>query len=91
MVYITAVHMEGTESHEHIASVRWRNPSSGKTGQNSRQEMVDWIKNENGVAKVQGTGGASDVSVGVVEASPPYLRTYADRQWTNNLLSLPRY
>jgi len=35
--------------------------------------------------------GAPDAQVGVVHADPPYLRTYADRVWTNNLLSLPRF
>ena len=89
MVYVTAVHMEGGTQHEHIASVRWRNPADGKTGQNSRQEMVDWIKNEKGDARVN--DGRNEVQVGVVEAHPPYLRTHADGKWTDNLLALPRY
>jgi hypothetical protein len=50
--------------------------------------MVDWI-NEGGVARVQ--QGANEVAVGVVKASPPYIRTYADGKWTNNLLALPEY
>lgn len=29
--------------------------------------------------------------VGVVNANPPYIRTYADKGWTDNLLYLPRY
>jgi hypothetical protein len=90
MVYITAVHMSGGTGHEHIVSVRWRNPSSGKTGQNTRAEMVDWIQNKQGDARVKDSRG-NEVRVGVVNASPPYLRTYADKVWTDNLLSLPRY
>jgi len=35
--------------------------------------------------------GAPDAQVGVVDADPRYLRTYADGVWTNNLLSLPRF
>lgn len=89
MVYVTAVHVDGTEDHEHIASVRWRNPSSGDTGQNTRAEMVTWIRDKNGDARVEST--PKDVRIGVVEAKPPYIRTYADGKWTNNLLSLPRY
>lgn len=51
--------------------------------------MVEFIKNKNGIVKVK--DGSSDVDVGVVEASPPYIRTYADGKWTNNLLALPRF
>lgn len=89
MVYVTAVHLIGTEDHEHIGSVRWRNPADGKTGESTRADMVTWIRDKNGDARVQAT--PADVKIGVVEASPPYIRTYADGKWTNNLLSLPRY
>lgn len=88
MVYITAVHMENGNEHEHIASVRWRNPTDAQTGQNTRQEMVDWIR-KGGVGKVK--DGNADVDVGVVDANPPYIRTHADGKWTNNLLALPRF
>jgi exosome complex RNA-binding protein Rrp42 (RNase PH superfamily) len=51
--------------------------------------MVDWIKNKNGDARV--TDGVNTVKVGVVDASPPYIRTHADGKWTDNLLALPTY
>jgi hypothetical protein len=35
--------------------------------------------------------GIRDVQVLVVNANPPYLRTHADGQWSNNLLALPRF
>lgn len=89
MVFVTAVHMEHGTSHEHIASVRWRNPDNAETGQSTREVMVDWIRNKNGVAKV--TDGRNTVDVGVVDAHPPYLRTHADGKWSDNLLALPRY
>jgi hypothetical protein len=90
MVYITEVHMSaGGSAHEHIASVRWRNPSSGATGENTRAQMIDWIEG-GGVARVRDATG-DDVAVGVVKATPAYIRTYADGIWTDNLLSLPRY
>jgi catechol-2,3-dioxygenase len=88
MVYITAVHMSGGENHEHIASVRWRNPTDSATGETSRGQMVDWI-NEGGDARV--SDGRSEAQVGVVDATPPFIRTHADNRWTNNLLALPRY
>lgn len=90
MVYITAVHMSGGIRHEHIASVRWTNPTDRRTGQSTRSEMVDWLRNRKGDARVRDRAG-HDVRVGVVKATPPYLRTYADRVWTDNLLALPRY
>ena len=89
-VYITAIHLEGGSRHQHIARVRWEQiDDSSKTGEDSRQQMVDWIRNQNGEAYVRdGDGG---VSVLAVDASPPYMRTYADGQWTNNLLALPTF
>ncbi len=89
-VYITARHMTGGTQHEHIARVRWHEATdASKTGENSRQEMVDWIKDKKGDAYVH--SGDGRVDVGVVEASPPYLRTYANGVWTDNLLSLPTF
>jgi hypothetical protein len=90
MVYVTAVHMEsGGTRHEHIADVKWTNPDDGQTGESSRANMVDWIENKHGVAKV--TDGTNTVDVGVVNATPKYIRTHADGKWTDNLLALPRY
>jgi hypothetical protein len=91
MVYITAVHMTaGGTRHEHIASVRWKDPGDNATGDSTRATMVDWIKNEGGDARVRDSAG-HDVQVGVVEGQTPYIRTFADKIWTDNLLALPRY
>jgi len=49
--------------------------------------MVEFINKGNSVYVQAGP----DVRVGVVDATPPYLRTYADGNWNNNLLSLPRF
>lgn len=89
MVEITEVHMSGGTKHEHIAEVKWKNPKTGKTGENTREEMVNWIENKDGKAFV--TDGKNTVSVRVVDATPKYIRTYADGKWTDNLLALPRY
>ncbi len=88
-VYITARHMVGGTDHEHIASVKWENVDNSNTGESTRATMVDWIKNKGGKAYVKDGGGK--VGVGVVEATPPYLRTHADGKWTNNLLALPTF
>lgn len=85
--YITAVRMSPSTAndHEHISEVRWEQP--GKTDTCTRQAMIDFIDKGNAVY----VHGSPDAQVGVVRATPPYLRTHADRNWTNNLLSLPRF
>jgi hypothetical protein len=89
MIYIYAVKLSGGASHEHIAAVRWKNPDTGKTGQNGRTEMVGWIRDEDGKAYV--CGNSHLARVGVVDATVPYLRTHADGVWSDNLLALPRF
>jgi hypothetical protein len=88
VIYIEAVHMSGGTKHEHIAEVKWRDPSNNATDCWSRARMVDWI-NDGGQAYVK--DGSDRGLVAVVNASPPYIRTKADDVWTDNLLALPRY
>jgi hypothetical protein len=85
--YITAVRMSPptANDHEHVSEVRWEQP--GKTSSCDKQSMVNFI-NEGNPAHVH---GSPDAQVGVVTGTPSYLRTYADGNWTNNLLSLPRF
>lgn len=87
MVQITARHMVGGTQHEHIASVQWLDPNTRETGVSSRETMIDFIEKKSGKAVVH--NGGRTVDVGVVHANPPYLRTHADGQWTDNLLALP--
>lgn len=65
----------------------------GNRGYNEKRQshdpaMVEFINKGNSV-KV--SDGMTRVDVGVVEAAPPYIRTYADRQWSDNLPARPRY
>jgi hypothetical protein len=88
MVYITAVRFAGSKTHANISHVRWLNPADGKAETSTKATMVDWLqKNKNNAAKVAGEDGPA--TVGVVKGTPPYLRTHADGEWNNNLLSLP--
>ncbi|NHA00633.1 DUF3892 domain-containing protein [Nocardioides sp. W3-2-3] len=89
-LFITAVHMEPTygSGHEHIALVRWVDTAADATDTSTRQQMVDFL-NRGGQAWVADAQGS--VQVGVVNANPPYLRTFADGRYTDNLLSLPRF
>jgi Protein of unknown function (DUF3892) len=90
MINITSIHLTGGTQHQHIASVKWENPETGAAGESTRGAMVKWIRDEEGVAHVHGTDGSIS-RVGVVETTPPYIRTYADGDWNDNLLVLPRY
>ena len=91
-IRITHVRFAGTtRDHQHIAAVRWVNrEDSTKTEDNIVSTIVAWI--DKGGKAYSGTG-SSEVAVGVVREAgqTPYLRTYADKQWNNNLLSLPTF
>jgi hypothetical protein len=88
MIYIYAVHLSGGHGHEHISSVRWKNPDNGNAGTSTRAEMVGWIEG-GGAAYVCGNGHLARVRV--VRSNPRYIRTYADGVWSDNLLALPRF
>lgn len=86
MVYIIAIHMEGGNQYEHVTEVRWKQDQESNTA--TTHQMIDWINKGN---KAYVSDGMFSVPVLVVDANPPYLRTYADNRWTNNLLALPKY
>jgi hypothetical protein len=91
-VEITHVRYESsTHDHETIIRYKWRDPGDGQVGDNDKPSMVDFLDNKNGKAHVG--SGSSRVEVGTVHPSSgsPFLRTYADGKWTNNLLSLPTF
>ncbi len=90
-IEITHVRFEGLQkTHETITHFKWRGREKVESGSNDKPSLVAWI-DDKGIAYV-GTG-ASEVRVGTVHpnSSPAYLRTYADKQWSNNLLSLPTF
>jgi hypothetical protein len=89
MVYIIAIRLSSSgRSHEHITDVQWQQGTN--IGQMTKQEMVDWI-NQGGEARVRDSITGREALVGVVNDNPPYLRTYADGYYNDNLLSLPTF
>lgn len=81
-----------SQDHQHITELRWRNVDTLATGSSTRQALVDWIDDKGGRALV--APGPNQSVVGTVnpgDGRPKYLRTYADQQWNNNLLSLPTF
>ena len=78
------------DPHHAISHLGWIEDGTGKTGKNTRLEIWDWIKNQNGVAYVLDARG-NKAYVGTRENAngTKYLQTYADKVWTDNLLALP--
>jgi hypothetical protein len=90
-IRITAIRLSGGTTHQHIVRLWWTNPSTNETGDNSRAEIVSWIENKNGKAYVEDArGNRADVGVVTPSYGEKYLRTYADKVWTDNLLALPK-
>lgn len=93
MIEITARHMVGGQNNEHIAEVKYKNVQ-GLVKTATRQAMVAWLdEKDSNKAIVYSSDRRSSSYVGVVHrtGAPDYIRTYADRQWNDNLLSLPTY
>jgi hypothetical protein len=90
-VQITHVRLAGSVSgHEYITDVYWVEDGTAKAGPSSKAKMVEWI--DNGLTAYV-RNGLSPAIVRVVRPAGrlPYLRTIADGQWSDNLLSLPRF
>jgi hypothetical protein len=92
MIEITAIRQESGKEHEHITDVQWRNTATSATGQSTRQTIVDWL-NESKANQAVVANGSQWVYVGVVqpENGPPYIRTHADGEWSDNLIALPPF
>lgn len=87
MLFITAIRLSGSSA-QHITHHKWLNADKGTTGVSPTAEMVKWLRAGN---KAQVGGEDGPAYVGLVDGNPPYLRTYADKEWNDNLLALPRF
>ncbi|WP_020074917.1 DUF3892 domain-containing protein [Cryocola sp. 340MFSha3.1] len=93
-IEITRVHFEGfSKTHESITRYEYTDLSTGYTGRTvDKPTLVSWIDNKQETAFVG--SGYNRVNVGTVHPNDgrrPFVRTYADGNWTNNLLSLPTF
>jgi hypothetical protein len=93
IIEFTRRHMEpsGSLQHEHIASLRWQSMDTGETAASTLAVLVEWVE-DGGVGLVH--PGPRQSRVGVVDPGngrPKYLRSCADGDWCNNLLSLPTF
>ena len=80
---ITCINLSsGGSGHQHITHV-----GNGSNWRWTVAEVVVSIKTGTNTFYVLGPNGKR-ADVGVVDGSPPYLRTYADKYYNDNLLSL---
>jgi hypothetical protein len=92
-IRITCINKSGgyhEDPHHAISDLGWINEETGERNKSTRLQVYDWIKNKGGVAYVTDRFG-NKANVGTREHGngTKYLQTYADRVWTDNLLSLP--
>jgi|SRR5580704_16112286 hypothetical protein len=92
-IRITCINKSGgfhADPHHAISDVGWVQDGTGKTGNNTRLEVYDWIKSQNGEAYVLDSR-SNRARVGTRENSngTKFLQTFADQVWTDNLLALP--
>ncbi len=79
-------------SHERIAELEYINQKDSTTGRTSRENLYDWLKNDNGVAFVKDNAGDKvNVYPRLNNYGTKYVQTYADNTWKDNLLHLPLY
>jgi hypothetical protein len=88
--FVTAVRLQGGEEANSISHVRWLNAIDGVAGTSSIAAIVDWMEKGNPLYVGSSNG---KVRVGVVRPTgkAPHIRAYANRQWVDNLLELPRF
>lgn len=92
-IRITCINKSGgfhADPHHAIERLGWIDEASGEIGNNTRLEIYYWIKDKGGHAYVRDARG-NTATVGTRENShgTKYLQTYADKVWTDNLLSQP--
>lgn len=90
-IRITHIHLQGGQGHEHITSYKWVGIESSDSGTSDKPTLVDWVDKSSNHAYVGQGSGRAEVGVVRPARGNPYLRTYADGEWTNNLLSLPQF
>ena len=91
-MWINAVQFDssGHENHEHIRAIRWRDAESHQQGQSTVAEVVDLIRAKT-LVYVSDEAFERTAIVRVVDAKPPYIRSWAHGEWGNDLLALPRF
>jgi hypothetical protein len=92
VIWITAVQFDGSGNHNHesIRAVRWRDSDSERQGRYTVAEVVDLIRAHT-LVYVSDDAFERTALVRVVDANPPYIRSWAQDKWGNDLLALPHF
>jgi len=78
-------------AHEHITHIGGSDGGSGSPWKITREEAIQYIDSRTHSFYVMDPNTRKRAEVGVIRPSDgraPFLRTYADGTWTDNLLSL---
>ena len=92
-VRITCIKKSGgyhQDPHHAIEDLGWVNEATGKTGENTRLQIYTFLKDEKGTAYVKDrAGNLAYLYPRENSNGTKFVQTYADKVWTDNLLSLP--
>jgi hypothetical protein len=90
-IQITAVRYGGTyKTHSSISELRYRDLQTQQVRDVAKPALVAWL-DQSKTNQAIVSDGIRSVNVGTVhpQYDSPYVRTYADGTWTDNLLALP--
>jgi hypothetical protein len=94
-IFIKEIHTDPTGStfYEHITALKWATLGDASLNLISKVDLIAWLnKSKENQALVRvGTNEAVVVVVNPVPPRLPFLRTVKDGDWSDNLLSLPRF
>jgi hypothetical protein len=91
VIWITAVQFDrsGHDKHEDIRTLQWRDAAQHQ-GRYAVAALVEVIRTGT-LVYVSDDAFARTALVRVVDAEPPYVRSWARGKWENDLLALPRF
>jgi hypothetical protein len=92
VLWITAIQFDnsGHTDHANIRAVHWHDAESRQQGVYTVAELVKQIRSDN-LVYVSDDALERTALVRVVDAEPPYIRSWAHGKWESDLLTLPRF
>lgn len=91
-IQITCIQKQGgfhNDAHHAIESLGWKNVDTGATGKSTRIEIYKWIKGGGSAFVKDAAGNIAYVGTRENSDGTKFVQTFADKVWTDNLLSLP--
>jgi hypothetical protein len=77
------------DPHEAISHYRWFDHADDTAGVDEREVLIKWMQDHEVDAYVEDDEGKVWCGIRENKYGTKYLQTYADKRWTDNLLSLP--